>query len=933
MNRQSPGKYIYILITFLFIFSACQNQTERLRPRIDLSGEWQFSLDTENAGIREKWYAVDLHDLVDLPGTTDSNQKGFLNADTTTLHLNRVYTYEGPAWYRKRVVIPEEFRDKRVVLVLERTKPSKVWFNEHYIGESHLLQSPQEYDVSDYAVPGEHTISIRIDNDLTLTPYGNVHIYADETQTNWNGIIGELFLEAMPRTYISDLQVLPDIENKSILVELSIENGLSLPTIDVELSVTRFRNGRETQLKPLRETLSSDSLIRIEYALGDAMLLWDDYRQPLYQLIATIRNGTATDRKRVTFGMRKFAANGKQFTINGRTTFLRGKHDACVFPLTGHPPMHVEGWKRIFEIAKSYGINHYRFHSYSPPRAAFEAADQTGIFLQPELPFWGGLESDTVAARLRDEGLAMLRNYANHPSFVLFGAGNEIWSGHERVERIIGELKAYDNRMLYTLGANNNIGYVGPGESSDFHIAARTPYERDTTLTHTRLTHAFVDSREGGILNTHTPSTMINFDYPVAQIQMPLVSHEIGQYQIYPDYREIEKYTGVVKAWNLEIFRGRLKDADMLDQNPDFQKASGAWSALCYKAEMEAALRTEHLAGFQLLDLQDFPGQGTALVGILDAFMDSKEVITRESWLRSCNDVVLLLEFPKYCWQADEYFEANLKVANYSDRTVTGDVEWEIVDSRGTIIASGIFPAAEILQGGLREIGAVSSTLGIVEKAEKLTVNLRFQNYSNTYPIWIYSTSDPDIDPGEIIIAEEIDDELIAGLESGNKVLLFPTAESVMEKSVGGLFPPDFWNYGMFKGISERADKPVSPGTLGILTDATHPVFNSFPTEFHTNWQWFSIVKASRPLMLNATPHDYRPIVQVIDNLERNNKLGLIFEFSVGKGKLLICMSRLQDIRDRPEANQLYASIIEYMNSGNFNPKHSADGKLLYELF
>ena len=923
-----------VLVSILLTFSACRNQTYQVRQRVNLSGLWQFSTDTADIGIRQKWYSKDLPDVIKLPGTTDLNKKGVLNHDTTTGHLNRVYRYEGPAWYRKKVVIPPEFQDRHVVLIMERTKSSRVWIDDQYIGESALLQSPQHYDVSGFLSPGEHTIAIRVDNNLKLTPYGNVHIYTDETQTNWNGITGNILLEASSRTYISDLRVFPDITGKMIRVEMAVVNGMNAREMDAELRITRFADGVKKRLGPLRKTIPCDSVVRIEYLLGDDMALWDDYRQPLYKLTAVIGNDSFTDSKTVPFGMRQFKAEGRQFTINGRTTFLRGKHDACVFPLTGHPPMEPAGWKHVFKIARSYGINHYRFHSYCPPEAAFEAADELGIFLQPELPFWGGLESDTLAAMLKDEGFAMLKSYANHPSFVMFCPGNEIWSGHDRVAEIIAALRERDPRPLYTMGANNNIGYAGPRPCSDFYIAARTPYEKDTILTHTRLTQAFCDSRDGGILNTQEPSSAINFDYPVAHIDVPLISHEIGQYQIYPDYREIKKYTGVLRAWNLEIFRSRLAQAGMLDQVMDFHRASGVWAARCYRAEMEAALRTAHLAGFQLLDLQDYPGQGTALVGILDAFMDSKRVIRRDEWLQSCNDVVLLLEFPRYCWTHGDTFRAGVKVANYSNRTISDDLEWEISGSRGKIHKKGTISNLNIAAGGLAGIGRIEMPLHAPDHAEKLTIDLRLKKtaYRNTYHAWIYPAPGKNISHEGIIIAEELDTEIMSILEEGGKVLLFPAAESIRNKSVGGLFPPDFWNYGMFRGISEWLGKPVSPGTLGIVTDPGHPVFRDFPTGFHTDWQWFSIIKASRPLILNRTPHDYRPIVQVIDNPERNHKLGLVFEFACGKGGLLVCMSRLTDILNEPEACQLFRSLIRYMQSGDFNPVYSADRKLLEEL-
>ena len=924
----------FIFIFLASILSSCTQQTENYRSDIPLSGTWQFKLDSANVGIAEKWFSAALSDSIQLPGTTDSNGKGILNTDSTTMHLSRVYRYEGPAWYRKTIDIPESWDAKHIRFVMERTKPSKVWVDGHYVGESILLESPQKYDVSAYLTPGKHTITVRVDNDLKLTPYGNVHIYSDDTQTNWNGIIGNIYLEASPKTYISDLQVYPDIDQKKIRVKMAIENGLKLDKVDVVLQVTKTLNGKETQLKSAHFQVSCDSVINLEYILGDKMDLWDEYHQPIYHLNAIISHNDIKDNKEVPFGMRKFTTEGTKFAINGRVTFLRGKHDACVFPLTGHPPMDVKGWMHVMKIAKSWGINHYRFHTWSPPEAAFEAADRLGIYLEPELPFWGGLESDTLAARLKAEGLALLKNFANHPSFVMLSPGNELWGNLDKVGELVAALKKADDRPLYTQGSNDNIGYSGPLPVEDFHVAARTPYAHDTTLTHVRLTQAYADSRDGGILNTEKPSTMVNFDYPVSQIKIPLISHEIGQYQIYPDYNEIKKYTGVLKPRNLEVFRNRLEKAGMLDQDSMFTKASGAWSALCYRDEIEAALRTKGLAGFQLLDLQDYPGQGTALVGILDAFMDSKHVIARDEWRNFCNDVVPMLQFKKYCWTVNETFTAGVEVANYSNRNLEQPLNWKVFDQLGQVIKSGSFDQPSIPLGGVDSIGEIHISLSEINAPQKLTIALSIEgtDYRNTYPVWIYPEPKKMQPESGIYVTSELNNKLFDKLDKGEKVLLIPSRESVKKNSVDGLFPPDFWNYDMFKGISERIKKPVSPGTLGILTNPEHPLFRHFPTDFHTNWQWFSIIKHSNPLNLNQTAKDYRPIVQVIDNLQRNDKFGLIFEFQVGKGKLLVCMSRLNEIKNDPAAAQLYRSIVNYMESDAFHPAHTIDAGQLRKL-
>jgi len=454
-------------------------------------------------------------------------------------------------------------------------------------------------------------------------------------------------------------------------------------------------------------------------------------------------------------------------------------------------------------------------------------------------------------------------------------------------------------------------------------------------LTHTRLSQCFADSKDGGILNNQTPSTEIDFDYAVSQMKIPVISHEMGQYQIFPDYSEINKYTGVLRARNLEVFRNRLIKSGMLDQDKDFQKASGAWAAICYKAEMEAAIRTKGLAGFQLLDIQDFPGQGTALVGILDAFMDSKNVITKEEWLQSCNDVVLLLEFPKYCWTDKEKLHAKTLIANYSDKPIYKELNWEIKNHDGIVIQKGTFSGLSINKGGITDVGEIEFDLSSVNKPERLNVHLSIPEtaYTNLYPVWVYDAAAEITVPKDIVVSEVFDEEVLMKLREGAKVLLFPQSNDVTGESVRGHFPPEFWNYGMFKGISEWVKKPVSPGTLGILTDPSHPIFNSFPTDSHTNWQWFSIIKASNSFILDSTSKEYRPVVQVIDNLERNHKLGLIFEFKVGEAKLLVCMSQLNKITDKPEAVQLYHSIIKYMNSNDFNPGYEISTDELKRLF
>lgn len=896
------------------------------RERMQLSGSWQFALDPTRIGESSRWFAQNLPDSIQLPGTLDLRHKGFRNTDTTTLHLNRAYQYTGLAWYRRAINIPEHYRGRHLTLVLERTRSAQVWIDDVSVGRSALLQSPQAYEVSAYLTPGVHYLTIAVDNDPQRTPYGNVHINSDDTQTNWNGILGDLYLDVTRSTYLDHVRATADISRRQVTVGLDVVHPPKTGMLDIEVAVVKRAGGKSEMLPTKHYQLPYAPHLEVIYPLHEDVPLWSEFEQPQYTLTASVVYHDQRDVLTVPLAMRAFGVQGTQFTINGQKTFLRGKHEAAVFPLTGYPPMDVKEWQRVFRIAKQYGINHYRFHTYCPPEAAFTAADEVGIYIQAELPFWGGLESDTVARQLQVEGMGMLKAFANHPSFVMFSAGNEIWSGHDRVTAMMKALKAYDDRPLYAMGSNNNIGYERPRDYCDYFVGARVPDYGDSTLGHTRLTHAFADARQGGLLNTRVPGTTITFDAAVARMPLPLVSHEIGQYQVYPRYTEMQKYTGVLKPWNLAVFQRRLQRAGMGDLDSLFQRASGAWAAMCYKAEMEAALRTRGMAGFQLLDLQDFPGQGTALVGMLDAFMDSKHVVTPEDWRASCRDVALLLSFEKYCWTRDETFTARVQVANYSNRTPGQALRWTMLRQNGTTLGSGVWHMA-LTPGELTTVGDIRQSLNALETAEAVTVRVELEgtDYSHVYTIWVYPPAGRVAVAPEIVVADRLTAQVLKQLKDGAKVLLFPRAEDVMATSVGGLFPPEFWNYGMFKSISEGAHKPVSPGTLGVLMDPKHPMFRAFPTDFHTNWSWYRMVRQGRALVLDDFPKGYRPVVQVMDNLERNHKLGLVLEGQVGRGRLLVCMVPLPAMVDHPEAAQLYRSMVAYMESDDFSPKAVLD--------
>ena len=936
-------KLVTLLLTAGF-YSACTRQLPPdTQSRIPLEGNWGLQLDTAGAGIAPDWLTKSCTDSLFLPGTTDMGKKGTYNTDMIlTTSLSREYVFEGKALYTKQVDIPEEWDGTSVRLVMERTKPTTIWIDGKEVGANNDISTAQQYDLSSYLFPGTHTVAILVDNGKQAVPekvYGSSHAYSASTQTNWNGIIGDFYLESVPLCGIDDIQLYPDVAKKVVTARVTLRNpdkgvGKGILSFYAEAWNTDKQHKTPVQTVEVDWTKPEQEL---ELALGDKALLWSEFTPSLYRFSVSLKTDQSVDTEQATFGLRDFKTKGRQFTMNGKTTFLRGKHDACVFPLIAHTAMDVETWRHYFQVAKQYGINHYRFHSWCPPEACFEAADIEGIYLQPELPIWGNIDIDDteLCDYLLKEGRNLHRAYSNHASFVMFGLGNEM-SGEEGLAMLIQTFKKEDNRHIYSSGSNNYLGFKGKQANEDYFTTCRVGREGDKQFnTHARASFSFADAYDGGYLNHTYPNSEMDFSSANVLCDVPIISHETGQFQVYPNYEEIKKYTGVLKPRNFEIFKKRLEEAGMINLAYDFMMASGKWSALLYRADIEMNLRTPEWGGFQLLDLQDYPGQGSAYVGILDAFMESKGLIAPEEWRHFCSEVVPLFCTEKFCWTNDEALTGEVEIANYSESDLNSkQLSWTLTDSKQQVLDKGVLPL-QVKQGELAKVGTLKPAIASVRKAEKVTLALSIDGtpYRNDYSLWIYPAADKEVAPSEDICVTDDLDAHLKYLTEGGKVLWFPSKDKHKDQTVGGLFQTDYWNYRMFRTICENLDRPVSPGTLGILTDPGHPALADFPTEFHTNWQWFPIIKQSYPMILDRLSDDYRPIVQVIDNVERNHKLGLLFEFKVGNGKLLVCMSDLKAVQDKPEARQFYRSILEYMESPAFAPSYSLSAKDLQDLF
>lgn len=884
----------------LILFALCCMLNAKAQT-ISLEGEWRYRLDASDKGIKEQWFNQSFENKIKLPGTLDDAGVGnptALTADSlnkeTLLMLTRKHSYIGPAWYSREIVVPASWKGKYIELFLERVIwKSQVWIDGKEAGlTNESLIAPHLFPLSKLLTPGRHKLVIRIDNrkQYDMSTRDMAHAYTNGTQIMWNGIIGQMKLIAKNIAYI---QVFPDLSKKTAKITVALKNETNAR---LKVKVT----GKQFSFE--KEIPATGTLAELEVPMGNNVALWDEFSPNLYKVSVQVNGETAN----TSFGMRQLTNENGLLQINGRRIFLRGTLECNIFPLTGYPPMTKPGWVKVFSAAKAYGLNHLRFHSWCPPEAAFAVADSMGFYLQVELPFWNknAGKLDPMDKWLAAEGQEIIVNYGNHASFCFWSMGNELEGDFNWLAQLLTTLKKEDPRHLYTsttFSFQKDHGRF-PEPVDEFFI---TQYTKKGWV------------RGQGIFNTYAPNFSTDYTKAIDSIPVPVITHEIGQYSVFPNMEEIKKYTGVLDPLNFKAIRKDLDKKGLLPLAPQFLLASGKFAANLYKEEIERALKTKGLSGFQLLDLHDFPGQGTALIGILDAFWDSKGLVSAATHRSYCGPVVPLLRFDKAVYTNNEQFKGAVEVANFSSAVLKNNgISWTAKDASGKQLAAGEIAPQDIAMGTGQALGSFTFDLQKITAATAVTIHLNVSGYKNQWNIWVY----PEKLESNTTIVKTLD-EALPLLRAGKNVLLNPDTAAL--KGVQGRFAPVFWSPVHF---------PDQPGTMGILCDPAHPAFKNFPTAFYSDWQWWDLITSSKTMVIDPLP-ELTPLVRVIDNFFKNRKMANVIEAKVGSGKLILTSLDLtRNLAERPAARQLRYSLEQYMASKAFAPKVELSAEQLKSL-
>ncbi|MEM6883909.1 MAG: discoidin domain-containing protein [Verrucomicrobiota bacterium] len=870
----------------------------------DLSGTWTIKLDNEKkpTGETDEWFnSKGFENKIDLPNALQN--AGFGNPVTAETRwiggsginiwmtdkykkyrqpgnvkvpffLQPEKRFIGQAWYHKTIVIEQDApKDKELILRLERPHWStKVWLDGKLIGFNNSLGLPHEYELGSNLKTGKYELIIQVDNDMILPVGDKAHSVSDETQGAWNGIIGDMALEWRNPVYIDQIKVFTDYRTKSADVKLWIENRSG--------STQNIRITLQGKTSP-HQLAEGNQLIESKIEFGADAALWNEFTPALHEVNLSLDSDWGQEEKKLRVGIRNLETEGLKFIFNGHETFMRGTLDCAIFPLTGYPPMDNAAWLKHFGAMKASGINHVRFHSWCPPRAAFEAGDELGMYLMPEIHIWGDPAHPDFDGWVEAEGKRIIDEYGNHPSFAFFTHGNEPWRTGKNepfLAELTKTLKAYDSRMLHTASANT----------------IQSEYDEFTCTAQPRGPYGW---KGRGFSHKH---------------KTPFIQHEPGQWCVYPNFDEMVKYTGPLKPKNFEIFMEQAEATGVLPQWRDFLRASGMLQMLCYKEDCEAALASDGIAGTQLLQISDFSGQGTSLVGYLDAFMDEKGYFTKKQFSRFWNPSVPLARMSSYIYENSDELNIPILYAYFGHQPLKQQtLLWEISDSDGKVHLDGEFDDLEI-NAGRNAVGNLTASLKPLPAPARYTLTLKLAG-TNIFNHWDFFVceGDPDTTFNEVAIHHFVDDALKADLAAGKSVLFMPREHSLAHPKLS--FQPVYWNRFHFSHSKDRS-------TLGLLIDNDHPALKGFPSKFHTTWSWEPILAPAYGLVMDKLPQTDM-IIQPIDDWNDNRLLGFLMEYRVGRGKLLICMSDLTQIQDKqPAARQLLSSLLDYMQSSEFTP-------------
>ena len=831
-----------------------------------IAGEAKLPGTLAEAHLGKRWTVHDFETTMDLPQSEALVQE---------------WQYVGKATWARSVELSAADCEHPMELFLERVMwASEAFWDGVSLGQCDSLATPHIHEVPHKILtPGRHELRIVIDNACRYNFSRQSHAYGPNMQAVWNGVLGRIELRrAHP---LRAARVFASAPSGG---RLEIETASDVVAVEVEgLKVSGWR--REGG--------------RIVVSLAEEPECWNEFHPALYTVRLTAADGFEHS---IRFGFRSVGTKGRLLTLNGAAIFTRGNVENANFAKDGTPWMEKGEWLRVFRTLKDEdGVNAVRFHTWCPPEAAFEAADELGIILHPEVGIWTDKwmsDGDEVGngkpvdGFVRREMKAIADAYGNSPSFFSLSIGNELGSSNfETMGRWVDEHKKYDPRALCYASSARDIT-----EADDFslsHVVPGKGLAREKLMPHTDWDYEDI--------------------YSAATI--PTIAHEIGQWPVYPIWEELlSPFTGAMRPWNLTRHYETAARKNALKFQNEYHAASAKLNRLIYKEEVESFLRTPSCAGLQLLNVQDYTGQAEALVGWRDPFYRLKcGFRDMPPFSNVWGPVCYLARFSRFTYIVGETYRATLQIRNLTERPLEAGTAfpYALGEKKGEVRLKSTIPPGEV-----KTVAVVECPLS--DNMVRSRQTLRFG--CNEWNFWVYPREGRCAAPEGVV--ETSDPATMKRAVLDGKTVLYCGPSF---KSAKGQFKPVFWSARWFPVANTTA------AALGTWFDVRHPALAGFVTDDFTDWQWYSLSQGATVHALKGLPDGFRPIALSVNDFHFSDFTATMFEVLVGKGRLFVCGYDLA--ADTPEARRLRASVCAYLSGAPTNGTPLVSEEWLAEEF
>ncbi|MCU0916561.1 MAG: hypothetical protein MUC88_18655 [Planctomycetes bacterium] len=895
---------------------------DTISRQIDLSGSWQFDVDPEDVGVREKWFEGrrSFQRQIQVPGAWNAQGVEFETQEQLQRYLAQpveeklrgpgteadrlFHVYPGPGWYRRIVQVPGAWRGRTIWLKFGGVhRNADVWIDGRHVGTHIGYVVPFEYDVTEFVTPGrEAAITLRVDarRNRDIDPLMGCMDTLDFLYLTWGGVHRGVSLEATGDSWLDDVFVVPHVADGS--VEVRVTPGHATAAVYRPLRVAvEVRDQQDQRVAGCDAPLPWESTTAVTLRVPDARP-WSPERPHLYVAHVTCLDGQKRlDEKRVRFGLREFRVAGGRFLLNGQPIFLRGYGDDCIYPNTIAPPVDRGEYRKRFQVVKDFGFNFARHHSWMPVEEYLDAADEMGIMLQPEFPIayrWDLAAKPETKALYLKLWQEMIRRNRNHPSIVAWCMGNELYDSFEQAP------------AMYRLA--KELDPTRPVIDSDG--VARKPRE---TLDY--AVWQFSESASCGYQDAK---------YRFEPGSLPVVAHEMGYFVTLPDLRQLELFREGLKPYWLYEVRDKARSTGAESAYLRWVDCSNRLQAACLKTNIEAARRSS-LQGYHVWLFQDYPW---CAEGVVDMFYRPKAV-TAERFRAFNAPTVLLPAQDRRNYRCGEKVEFPLSVSRYEQPATAGaTLHWELRSGEERL-ATGAQTGLAIPCGEVRHLTTISFEVPRLPRAEQLRLTVQLDDTqgpaANEWKIWCFPAErrvtgkfavagsnwlqlrypqSADKEQAQLLVTDRWEPAVLDRLAAGGRVLMldpepvFPAAKT--------RYRPSGWD-------------PSDPaGHVGTIFDSQHPALRAMPAEGWCDLQFYDLIQGGKAVLLEKTPVTGEPILRMIDVPQRLARKAYLFEMKVGPGKLLVSGLNFSAAvpADDPAAAYCLDELVRYTLSDEFLP-------------